>query len=411
MVGWQYQENKAAVKEAKQNLENYLDERKISDLQFAQKKEVELIQKQIDEMNEIQKYINKIDRTTNAQTALMDLMKNGILPPQYNDISSAINYITGAAVKDVNGSVTSLDGHFEEYKTMYETNSIALAGYIDNLEKETKKLSDWISSYESSEKLVKQIAKDFESVVNGPDSKITSLESKISKFLGGKDYSTWLADMEKKFQGAVSAIPQTPVADTSRIEQLITEAKEKLEEIKIELSQIGSLLNSSVLNITQGFTKFGPLEKFDDEYYRKIVDFPNGGDRSLIGKYVRVKDLNLWDQWKETLPAGTRLYSFSSGIEKGPVNYTGLAMLHGSPSNPEFVLNSDQAYTLLRNLSTMTLSPYQAPAVESYNHSNANTTYAFNGPINLPNVKDPSTFFSELLREANTKFGTIKKNY
>jgi hypothetical protein len=35
------------------------------------------------------------------------------------------------------------------------------------------------------------------------------------------------------------------------------------------------------------------------------------------------------------------LSGYSSGIENGPVTYTGLAMLHGSPSNPEYVLNSE----------------------------------------------------------------------
>jgi hypothetical protein len=35
------------------------------------------------------------------------------------------------------------------------------------------------------------------------------------------------------------------------------------------------------------------------------------------------------------------LPGYSSGIENGPVTYTGLAMLHGSPSNPEYVLNSE----------------------------------------------------------------------
>jgi hypothetical protein len=32
---------------------------------------------------------------------------------------------------------------------------------------------------------------------------------------------------------------------------------------------------------------------------------------------------------------------YSSGIENGPVTRTGLAMLHGSSSSPEYVLNSD----------------------------------------------------------------------
>jgi hypothetical protein len=59
-IGWTYQENKAKVKEAKQNLENYLDERKIQDLQFAQKKETELIQQEIDALNDIKEYISDI---------------------------------------------------------------------------------------------------------------------------------------------------------------------------------------------------------------------------------------------------------------------------------------------------------------------------------------------------------------
>jgi hypothetical protein len=106
-----------------------------------------------------------------------------------------------------------------------------------------------------------------------------------------------------------------------------------------------------------------------------------------------------------------KLPGYSSGIENGPVTYTGLAMLHGSPSSPEYVLNSDQAGTLLKNLSTMTLSPYQAPQVDSYNHNASSTVYQFNGDLNLPNVQRPDQFFDELLRKANVQFPTIKRNY
>ena len=44
-------------------------------------------------------------------------------------------------------------------------------------------------------------------------------------------------------------------------------------------------------------------------------------------------------------------WSYSSGLENGPVTYTGLAMLHGTQNAPEYVLNNDQAYNLLYNLS------------------------------------------------------------
>jgi hypothetical protein len=95
------------------------------------------------------------------------------------------------------------------------------------------------------------------------------------------------------------------------------------------------------------------------------------------------------------------LSGYASGIENGPVTYTGLAMLHGSPSSPEYVLNSEQAGTLLKNLATMTMSPYQAPQVDSYNNGGNSTVYQFNGDMNLPNVQRPDQFFDELLKQAN----------
>ena len=48
----------------------------------------------------------------------------------------------------------------------------------------------------------------------------------------------------------------------------------------------------------------------------------------------------------------------ANGILGGPVTETGPMMLHGSPSAPEYVLNSDQAYTLLKNLSTTSPNSY-----------------------------------------------------
>lgn len=109
-------------------------------------------------------------------------------------------------------------------------------------------------------------------------------------------------------------------------------------------------------------------------------------------------------KWKQ-------ISSHADGILTGPVTKTGLAMLHGSPSSPEYVLNSDQVYTLLKNLSTVGINPYNAPSVASYRNQQSNaTTYQF-GDIHLPNVQRPDQFFDELLRQANTQFGTIKSNY
>ena len=92
--------------------------------------------------------------------------------------------------------------------------------------------------------------------------------------------------------------------------------------------------------------------------------------------------------------------SYSSGIENGPVTYTGLAMLHGTPSTPEYVLNSDQAYSLLRYMATN--SPKFTPI-----NSSGNVTYSY-GDIIMNGVNDPEKFFSELASAMDRKYSTTK---
>lgn len=126
-------------------------------------------------------------------------------------------------------------------------------------------------------------------------------------------------------------------------------------------------------------------------------------------KFDKVEEGSSYWSREELVKMG--ILEFATGIENGPVTYTGLAMLHGSPSSPEYVLNTKQAGTLLKNLSTMTMSPYQAPTVDSYGNQTQVITYQFNGDMNLPNVQRPDQFFDELLKQANVQFPTIKGNY
>ena len=97
---------------------------------------------------------------------------------------------------------------------------------------------------------------------------------------------------------------------------------------------------------------------------------------------------------------GSNKRRYSNGIENGPVTYTGLAMLHGTPSAPEYVLNSDQAYSLLRYMATN--SPKFTPI-----NSSSNITYSY-GDIIMNGVNDPEKFFSELTSAMDRKYSTTK---
>ena len=73
----------------------------------------------------------------------------------------------------------------------------------------------------------------------------------------------------------------------------------------------------------------------------------------------------------------------------GMVDYTGLAMLHGSKSKPEFVLNNDQMRNMLSSLTrpqTTSNLPTGGGAVNNYNFGN----------IELPNVTNAKQFVTEL---------------
>ncbi len=94
---------------------------------------------------------------------------------------------------------------------------------------------------------------------------------------------------------------------------------------------------------------------------------------------------------------------YKMGIENGPVTTTGLAMLHGTFSKPEYVLNNDQAWQLLKNFSTTKM-----PEISSRNSSYVEN-YNINGDVVLNDVKDPSQFWNKLMEATSNRFNVTKK--
>jgi len=95
---------------------------------------------------------------------------------------------------------------------------------------------------------------------------------------------------------------------------------------------------------------------------------------------------------------------YSNGIENGPVTYTGLAMLHGTPNNPEFVLNSDQAYTLLRNMATTKLPEMQKVS----GGESQSTQYIVQGDIVLENTNNPAQFWDDVSKAMSNRHNVTK---
>lgn len=82
-----------------------------------------------------------------------------------------------------------------------------------------------------------------------------------------------------------------------------------------------------------------------------------------------------------------RLPGYANG---GEVDYTGLAVLHGTPNKPEYVLNNSQMRNLLGNLT----KPRTTSIINNKNGAVVNN-YSF-GDIELPNVTNAQQFVNEL---------------
>lgn len=88
-------------------------------------------------------------------------------------------------------------------------------------------------------------------------------------------------------------------------------------------------------------------------------------------------------------------YSLPGYADGGEVNYTGLAMLHGTPSRPEYVLNNNQ----MRNLLSTLVKPHVVSNITNGGTSIQNYNF---GNIELPNVSNANQFLRELKSLVNT---------
>ena len=131
-------------------------------------------------------------------------------------------------------------------------------------------------------------------------------------------------------------------------------------------------------------------------------DTSRAGTTISAGGYKITYDKNGYATSRTKEKSSTK--SYSTGIENGPVTYTGLAMLHGTPGNPEFVLNSDQAYTLLRNMATTKLPEMQKVS----GGETQGTQYIVQGDIVLENINNPAQFWDDVSKAMSNRHNVTK---
>lgn len=122
----------------------------------------------------------------------------------------------------------------------------------------------------------------------------------------------------------------------------------------------------------------------------------------IRGKYGngQARKNALGDKYSAVQARVNQMLSGRSYAGGGIVDYTGLAMLHGSPNKPEMVLNYDQIKTFMGMLSR--------PEVRSnITNTGQSIIYNFSGDFNLPNVNNAQQFLRDLKSQVNIKRHSI----
>ena len=134
-------------------------------------------------------------------------------------------------------------------------------------------------------------------------------------------------------------------------------------------------------------------------YRTYLTNMANGKDWD--GSPVNQGQIN----WAKAELAKLDKKGHADGILGGPITYTGLSMLHGTPSAPEYVLNADQAYTLLRNISTM-----QIPEYTSLLSNAGETQYILQGDVIIDGTENPENFWDAVTNQMRNRYNVTKNN-
>ena len=205
-----------------------------------------------------------------------------------------------------------------------------------------------------------------------------------------------------EFEQAKQILAQQLGADAEAkiLQQKIEQVKEYAEKYKATMAEIERLENTpadklSGYNTPTSTNVSSSSSSGSSGSSSKTYTVKSGDTLSGIGSKYGISWQKIYNANKSIIGSNpNRIYpgqtlTIPGYANGGMVDYTGLAMLHGSKSKPEFVLNNDQMRNMLSSLTrpqTTSNLPTSSGAVNNYNFGN----------IELPNVTNAKQFVTEL---------------
>ena len=198
------------------------------------------------------------------------------------------------------------------------------------------------------------------------------------------------------------------------------EELQRLKEQELTLMSASNYLGGNGISIPMASTNdkgtgmdiFGSWEE-GHNYLAEALKYAKDGDMDSAydalmkrGYKIQSTGINYGTTQEEALDmvleAGNA-EGYATGLDQGPVTYTGLTMLHGTPSAPEYVLNNDQAYNLLYNMSSSRMAEF-----ENTSKSDSGIQYIVQGDIILEGIEDPAKFWQEVTNAMGNRWNVTK---
>ena len=399
-VGWVYESPRSKQREAQKDLDDFKRQDRIDDLTGTKDAEKEALQERIDNLN---LYLKALEWSWNEAERIE---RDRLLAEMMNIDQSLSNEEIQKEMRQ--RIMDDMQNFIEVQNNDYQNYLGIFSSFINSYTQLVLQLAELqrqaLSLINSSQYLGFNAGGSF-SINNATGG--GGFGNALDRFDSGVDYS-------RDFQAEINAALKDP-RNYGPNGQLSAEGKaylaklEKYRNEKIDLGLGGNY--EKTYNYTSGSSSGGGSGKSSGG---------SGNKTSSSSPYNSKTDYNNESKYLDNLikngSAGQKAWAqnqkkeldkakkgYADGIENGPVTYTGLSMLHGTPTTPEYILNSDQAYNLLRNLATTKLPEYTSTLSQDMGVS-----YVIQGDVVLENCDDPAQFWNQVMAATHNRYNVTK---
>lgn len=374
------------------DLKDSLDD-KNDDYERAQKAVVQFLNEQLDAINEQKDTVeNYYDDVINAIEKMnQDTQESIELAEAYDALMNAMTQKTKKVYKEGLGWIWTTDQEaiknakktYEDLITSATTKEIEEQKdkTVKSLEEQIESLQDYITSWDKVfDKFDNEKNRNLADILLGENwtEMVSNLDPQIVD-----DFSNAYYDLQVNLdetQKQIDELNKKKEEEDEYWDKLI----EDLKNYKDEWSDIANVYEEAQ-NALKAKQIMGA--NWEKEILDRRLDVLNNFKNKYNAILAEIDKVNNMSTNEASGYTALRLPGYAKG---GEVDYTGLAVLHGTPSKPEYVLNNSQMRNLLGNLTK--------PRVSSVvNNQTGGAVYNYHfGDLNLPNVTNAQQFANEI---------------